>query len=105
MSLYILFNSASGIISISATFAVVSENLAGPANGVYSFIVNLIGFLPAPYFYAILKKILKKESHIIILLMFYGFVGCFELVGADIYMRTKKIRLYRLNIFSLKEEN
>ena len=105
MSLYILFNSASGIISISATFAVVSENLAGPANGVYSFIVNLIGFLPAPYFYAILKNILKKESHIIILLMFYGFVGCFELVGADIYMRTKKIRLYRLNIFSLKEEN
>ena len=105
MSFYILFNSASGIISISATFAVVSENLAGPANGVYSFIVNLIGFLPAPYFYAILKKILKKESHIIILLMFYGFVGCFELVGADIYMRTKKIRLYRLNIFSLKEEN
>ena len=105
MSLYILFNSASGIISISATFAVVSENLAGPANGVYSFIVNLIGFLPAPYFYSILKKILKKESHIIILLMFYGFVGCFELVGADIYMRTKKIRLYRLNIFSLKEEN
>ena len=105
MSLYILFNSASGIISISATFAVVSENLASPANGVYSFIVNLIGFLPAPYFYAILKKILKKESNIIILLMFYGFVGCFELVGADIYMRTKKIRLYRLNIFSLKEEN
>ena len=105
MSLYILFNSASGIISISATFAVVSENLAGSANGVYSFIVNLIGFLPAPYFYAILKKILKKESHIIILLMFYGFVGCFELVGADIYMRTKKIRLYRQNIFSLKEEN
>ena len=105
MSFYILFNSASGIISISATFAVVSENLAGPANGVYSFIVNLIGFLPAPYFYAILKKILKKESHIIFLLMFYGFVGCFELVGADIYMRTKKIRLYRLNIFSLKEEN
>ena len=105
MSFYILFNSASGIISISATFAVVSENLAGPANGVYSFIVNLIGFLPAPYFYAILKNILKKESHIIILLMFYGFVGCFELVGADIYMRTKKIRLYRLNIFSLKEEN
>ena len=105
MSLYILFNSASGIISISATFTVVSENLTGPANGVYSFIVNLIGFLPAPYFYAILKKILKKESHIIILLMFYGFVGCFELVGADIYMKTKKIRLYRLNIFSLKEEN
>ena len=105
MSLYILFNSASGIISISATFAVVSENLAGPANGFYSFIVNLIGFLPAPYFYAILKKILNKESQIIILLMFYGFVGCFELVGADIYMRAKKIRLYKQNIFSFKEEN
>ena len=36
---------------------------------------------------------------------FYGFVGCFELVGADIYMRAKKIRLYKQNIFSFKEEN
>jgi hypothetical protein len=66
--------------------------------------VNLIGFLPAPYFYAVMKKILRKESHIIILLMFYGFVGCFELVGADIYMRAKKIRLYRQKIFIFKEE-
>ena len=104
MSMYILFNSASGIISISATFVVVSEILVGPANGVYSFVVNLIGFLPAPYFYAVMKKILKKESHIIILLMFYGFLGCFELVGADIYMRAKKIRLYSQKLFIFKEE-
>lgn len=104
MSMYILFNSASGIISISATFVVVSEILAGPANGVYSFVVNLIGFLPAPYFYAVMKKILKKESHIIILLMFYGFIGCFELNGADIYMRAKKIRLYSQKLFIFKEE-
>ena len=103
-SMYILFNSASGIISISATFVVVSEILAGPANGVYSFVVNLIGFLPAPYFYAVMKKILKKESHIIILLMFYGFIGCFELIGADIYMRAKKIRLYSQKLFIFKEE-
>ena len=105
MSMYILINSASGIISISATFAVVSDNLAGPANGVYSFIVNLIGFLPSPYFYAVLKKIFKKESYTILLLMFYGFIGCFELAGADIYMRAKKIRLYRQKIYSFKEEN
>ena len=104
MSMYILFNSASGIISISATFVVVSEILAGPANGIYSFVVNLIGFLPAPYFYAVMKKILKKESHIIILLMFYGFIGCFELIGADIYMRAKKIRLYSQKLFIFKEE-
>ena len=104
MSMYILFNSASGIISISATFVVVSEILAGPANGVYSFVVNLIGFLPAPYFYAVMKKILKKESHIIILLMFSGFIGCFELIGADIYMRAKKIRLYNQKLFIFKEE-
>ena len=104
MSMYILFNSASGIISISATFVVVSEILAGPANGVYSFVVNLLGFLPAPYFYAVMKKILKKESHIIILLMFYGFIGCFELIGADIYMRAKKIRLYSQKLFIFKEE-
>ena len=105
MSLYILLNSASGIISISATFSVVPEKLDGPANGIYSFIVNLIGFLPAPYFYSILKKIFKKESHAILLLMFYGFIGCIELFGADIYMRAKKIKLYRKNIFTFREEN
>ena len=104
MSMYILLNSASGIISISATFAVVSELLAGPANGVYSFVVNLIGFLPAPYFYAVLKKIFKKEGYTILLLMFYGFVGFVELVGADLYMRAKKIKLYRQKIFTLGEE-
>ena len=104
MSIYILLNSASGIISISATFAVVPEILVAPANGIYSFVVNLLGFLPAPYFYAVLKKIFKKESHIIILLMFYGFIGFFELIGADIYMRAKKIWLYRQKIFYFKEE-
>ena len=71
MSMYILINSASGIISISATFAVVSDNLAGPANGVYSFIVNLIGFLPSPYFYAVLKKIFKKEFIINVLWIYW----------------------------------
>ena len=104
MSIYILLNSASGIISISATFAVVPEILVAPANGIYSFVVNLLGFLPSPYFYAVLKKIFKKESHIIILLMFYGFIGFFELIGADIYMRAKKIWLYRQKIFYFKEE-
>ena len=104
MSIYILLNSASGIISISATFAVVSEDLAGPANGVYSFIVNLMGFLPAPYSYAVLKKLLKKESYIIIILMFYGLVGFIELIVAEVYMRAKKIWLYKRN-YALGEES
>ena len=103
MSIYILLNSASGIISINATFAVVSEVLTGPANGVYSFIVNLIGFLPASYSYAVLKKLLKKESYIIIILMIYGLVGFIELIVAEIYMRTKKIWLYRKR-YAFREE-
>ena len=103
MSIYILLNSASGIISINATFAVVSEVLTGPANGVYSFIVNLIGFLPASYSYAVLKKLLKKESYIIIILMIYGLVGFIELIAAEIYMRTKKIWLYRKR-YAFREE-
>ena len=103
MSIYILLNSANGIISINATFAVVSEVLTGPANGVYSFIVNLIGFLPASYSYAVLKKLLKKESYIIIILMIYGLVGFIELIAAEIYMRTKKIWLYRKR-YAFREE-
>ena len=104
MSIYILLNSASGIISINATFAVVSEVLAGPANGVYSFIVNLIGFLPAPYSYAVLKKLLKKESYIIIILMLYGLIGFIELIAAEVYMRAKKIWLYKKS-YAFKEES
>ena len=105
MSIYILLNSASGIISISATFAVVSKNLAGPANGVYSFIVNLLGFLPAPYSYAILKKFFDKESYIIIILMLYGLVGFIELILAEIYMRKKRIWLYSRKNYVFREEN
>ena len=105
MSLYILINSASGIISISATFSVIPENLAGTANGIYSLIVNLIGFLPAPYVFAFLKRILGKESLIIVILMIYGFIGCIELFIADIYMRSKKMWLYSQKFIIFKEEN
>ena len=105
MSLYILINSASGIISISATFSVIPENLTGIANGIYSFVVNLIGFLPAPYTYAYFKKIFKKDGTIIVVLMIYGFCGSLELVAADVYMRAKKIKLYRQKFFSFKAEN
>ena len=71
MSLYILLNSSSGIISISATFAVIPEKLSGTANGIYSLVVNLIGFLPAPYVFAFLKRILGKGSIIIRFITFY----------------------------------
>ena len=105
MSLYILINSASGIISISATFSVIPEDLTGIANGIYSLVVNLIGFLPAPYTYAFLKKIFKKDGTIIVALMIYGFIGCLELIIADYYMRVKKIKLYKQKFFSFKGEN
>ena len=105
LSLYILINSASGIISISATFSVIPEELTGVANGIYSLVVNLIGFLPAPYTYAFFKKIFKKDGTIIVVLMIYGFIGCLELIVADYYMRAKKIQLYRQNFFSFKGEN
>ena len=105
MSLYILINSANGIISISATFSVIPDTLAGTANGIYSLIVNLIGFFPAPYAFAFLKRIFGKGSLIIIFLMIYGFIGCIELFIADIYMRSKKIKLYGKKFISFKEEN
>lgn len=105
MSLYILINSASGIISISATFAIVPEKLSGIANGVYSITVNIIGFLPAPYAYAFFKGLLKKEKIIIISLMIYGLFGCLELFVADLYMRIKKILLYKKKFYSFSEEN
>ena len=105
MSLYILINSASGIISISATFSVIPDKLTGTANGIYSLVVNLIGFLPAPYAFAFLKRIFEKGSLIIVFLMIYGFIGCIELFIADIYMRSKKIILYGKKFISFKEEN
>ena len=105
MSLYILINSSSGIISISATFAVIPENLTGIANGIYSIVVNVIGFLPAPYAFAYFKSIFGKGSKIMIVLMIYGLCGCFELIGADYYMRFKKIYLYKKKFFTFTEEN
>ena len=58
MSIYILVNSASGILSISASFAVMPKTLTGTATGIYSLVVNLIAFLPAPYAYAFIKNLL-----------------------------------------------
>ena len=94
MSIYILVNSASGILSISASFAVMPKTLTGTATGIYSLTVNLIAFLPAPYAYAFIKNLFSDGSYIMIVLMLYGLFGCFEIMAADIYMRVKKIKIY-----------
>ena len=94
MSLYILINSASGIITISASFAVMPKTLTGTATGIYSLMVNLIAFLPAPYAYAFIKSLVGEGKYIMIVLMLYGLFGCFEIMAADIYMRVKKIKIY-----------
>ena len=95
MSLYILINSASGIITISASFAVMPKTLTGTATGIYSLMVNLIAFLPAPYAYAFIKSLVGEGSYIMVVLMLYGLFGCFEIMAADIYMRVKKIKIYK----------
>ena len=94
MSLYILINSASGIITISASFAVMPKTLTGTATGIYSLMVNLIAFLPAPYAYAFIKSIVGEGQYIMVVLMLYGLFGCFEIMAADIYMRVNKIKIY-----------
>ena len=97
MSLYMLLNSASGIITISASFHVMPKTLTGTATGIYSIVVNSIAFLPAPYAYAFIKNMLGEGSYIMYVLMFYGLFGGFELLIADIYMRIKKIKLHKEN--------
>ena len=95
MSLYMLLNCASGLISISASYAVIPKNLIGTATGIYSVFVNLFGFLPAPFAYAFLKNFFEKGNYIIIFLMGYGIFGAFDLIVADIYMKNEKIYIYK----------
>ena len=101
MSMYILINSASGIITISASFAVMPKTLTGTATGIYSLLVNLIAFLPAPYAYAFIKSLVGEGSYIMVVLMLYGLFGCFEIMAADIYMRVKKIFIYKQEFISV----
>ena len=95
MSLYMLLNSASGIITISASFAVMPKTLTGTATGIYSIIVNLIAFLPAPYAYAFIKSIVGKGSYIMTVLMIYALFGGVELIIAEFYMKIKKIKIHK----------
>ena len=95
MSFYMLLNTASGLISISASYAVVPKNLIGTATGVYSIIVNLFGFLPAPYAYAFLKTIFGSGRYIMIFFMVYGLIGGMDLILADIYMKRQKIFIHK----------
>ena len=106
MSLYNFFNFASGMISINASFAIMPKTLKGTANGIFAVVLNLIAFLPAPYGYALIKKIVGDGRYVINILMYYGFFGCVELIIADLYMRIKKIKLYKGEFKSviLKEE-
>ena len=95
MSFYMLFNTAAGLISISASYAVIPKNLIGIATGIYSISVNFLGFLPAPYAYAFLKKFFESGNYIILFLMGYGIFGAFNLIVADIYMKKEKIYIYK----------
>ena len=95
MSLYMLLNTAAGLISISASYAIVPENLIGITTGIYSIFVNLTGFLPGPFAYAFMKNIFSSGRYIDLFLMVYGFIGCIDLYTADFYMKTKKIMIYK----------
>ena len=97
MSLYMLFDSASSLISISASYAVVNKKLIGTATGFFSFMANLIGLLPAPYTYAYFKNTFKNDGYIISIFMGYGLLGTFLLGVADIYMKNNKSYIYKDN--------
>lgn len=95
MSAYMIFNSAAGLISISASFLVMPKSLVGTATGFYSIAVNLLAFLPAPYIYAFIKSRISEGKNIIVIFMIYALLGVFELLIAEIYMRVKKIKIYK----------
>ena len=78
------------------------KSLIGTGTGIYSLLVNLIAFLPASYAYAFIKN-LVGDKYVIIVLMCYALFGCFELILADIYMRVKKIKLYKKEDLISKE--
>ena len=90
-----LLNTASGLISISASYAVIPKNLIGSATGIYSIAVNLLGFLPAPYTYAFLKHFFENGNYIILFLMIYGAFGALNVFVADEYMKMDKIYIYK----------
>ena len=106
MSLYNFFNFASGMISIISSFAIMPKTIKGTANGIFSVVLNLTAFLPAPYAYASIKRIVGDGKYVINVLMYYGCFGCIEIIIADLYMRIKKVKLYKedFRVVTLKDE-
>ena len=88
---------------MSASFEVMPKTLRGTAVGIHSIIINLTGNLPASYSFVIIKD-LVGGNYIIAVLMLYGLIGCAEIFIADIYMRIKKIKLYKEEIINKKME-
>ena len=103
MSLYNFFNFASGMITISAGFAIMPKTIKGTANGIFAVLLNLMAFLPAPYGYAYIKRIVGEGRYVINVLMYYGMFGCVELIIADCYMRIRKVKLYKEDYSSSSE--
>ena len=94
-----MHNSTCGLIAVSASFEVMPKTLKGTAVGIYSIATDLIGFFPSSYSYVIIKD-LVGGNYFIAILMLYGLIGCVELFIADIYMRIKKIKLYKEEIIN-----
>jgi hypothetical protein len=92
--LFNFFISASSIISLIVSFAIMPKTLKGISCGILTIIHNLIGVLPAKKGYNLIKDYFGKQR-IINALMLYGMVGCIELIVADFYMKFNKIKLYQ----------
>ena len=72
ISMYILINCASGIITISSSFVVMTKTLTGTATYIYLLPIKLIAFLPAHYAYAFIKSIVGEGSYIMVVFILYG---------------------------------
>ena len=75
--------------------------MKGTATGIYSIIVKFTAFLTALHAYGFIKGLIGKD-YIMFALMIYGLFGCAEIFIADIYVRAKKIKLYKEEFINKK---
>ena len=89
-AIFNVLNSIGSLIGGGYVLTTVPKDMTGTANGTFMFLLNVLGFMPAPMVYAAVKSYFGNSKMAMTLLMYYNFLGLFALILVGLIKKNKK---------------
>jgi predicted MFS family arabinose efflux permease len=89
-TIFNVLNSIGSLIAGGYVLTTVPKDMTGTANGTFMFLLNVLGFMPAPMVYAAVKSYFGESKKAMTLLMYYNFLGLCALFLVSLIKKNKK---------------